>query len=307
MAQSLTSADSSRMEQAIQPMDISRSISDNDEDDDGIPHRVTQLEQEIHQLEDKLHDRLGTQQRLQQGLRPCCPRLTIPSKFKGMEAANDSDINATIRFENYAQIYAAIHKTGIPDNNNYMMSYLITTVLTQHHVSKGLKIYGDQGEKAVLQELQQLHDRMVIEPMQTDKLDEKDKQNALQYLMFLKQKRDGRIKGRGCADGRKQRVYMTKEEASAPTVSTKGLLLTCLIDAMEGRDVASVDIPGIFMQADMEGPDTYMKLEGKMVHLLSKIDPNLYTKFIKKENNRSVMYVKLKKALYGIIQASLLF
>ena len=62
---------------------------------------------------------------------------------------------------------------------------------------------------------------------------------------------------------------------------------------MEGWDVASVDIPGTFMQSDMEGPDTYMKLECKTVHILSKIDPKLYTKFIRKENGRSVMYVKL--------------
>ena len=62
---------------------------------------------------------------------------------------------------------------------------------------------------------------------------------------------------------------------------------------MEGRDVVSVDIPGTFMQADMEGPDTYMKLEGKKVHILSKNDPKLYSKFIRKENGRSVMYVKL--------------
>ena len=69
-----------------------------------------------------------------------------------------------------------------------------------------------------------------------------------------------------------------KEEASAPIVTTEGLLLTCLIDALEGRDVAAVDIPGAFMMLEMEGPDTYMKLEGKTVHILSKIDPKIYKK-----------------------------
>ena len=100
---------------------------------------------------------------------------------------------------------------------------------------------------------------------------------------------------------------MSKEEESVPTVSTEGLLLTCLINVMEVRDVASVDIPGAFMQSDMEGPDTYMELEGKTSHILSNIDPKLYTTFIRKENGRLVMYVKLKKALYGTIQAALLF
>ena len=57
--------------------------------------------------------------------------------------------------------------------------------------------------------------------------------------MFLKQKISGRIKGRGCADGRKQREFITKEESSAPTISTEAFFLTCIIDALEKRDVAT--------------------------------------------------------------------
>ena len=70
------------------------------------------------------------------------------------------------------------------------------------------------------------------------------RKNALQYLIFLKQKRDGKIKGRGCANGRKKCAYMNKDKASVPTIATNALLLACLIDAIEGWDVATVDIPG---------------------------------------------------------------
>ena len=49
-----------------------------------------------------------------------------------------------------------------------------------------------------------------------------------------------------------------------PTVATEALFLTCLIDATEHRKVATVDIPGSFMQADMEGEIVHMKLEGKI-------------------------------------------
>ena len=45
------------------------------------------------------------------------------------------------------------------------------------------------------------------------------KRIALEYLMNVKKKRDGRIKAKGCADGRKQRGYILKEEVSSPTVS----------------------------------------------------------------------------------------
>jgi hypothetical protein len=100
--------------------------------------------------------------------------------------------------------------------------------------------------------------------------------------MFLKQKQDGTVKGRGCADGRKQREYVTKEEASSPTVAIESVMLSCVIDAKENRDVGTVDLPGAFMQADME--DTvHMKLEGQMAELLVRIDPKLYRKYIRVE------------------------
>ena len=91
--------------------------------------------------------------------------------------------------------------------------------------------------------MKQLHDRMVIQPVDGNKLTGAEKKKALQYLMFLKEKRCGKIKGRGCADGRKQRLYMTKDKTSSPTVYTEVLLLTCLTDATEERDVATVNIP----------------------------------------------------------------
>ena len=59
--------------------------------------------------------------------------------------------------------------------------------------------------------------------------------------MFLKRKRNGKIKGRGCADGRKQRAYIAKEDATSPTVSTDAVFITAIIDAMEGRCVTVVD------------------------------------------------------------------
>ena len=165
----------------------------------------------------------------------------------------------------------------------------------------------NEGVQAVLKELQQLHERMVMEPVDADKLSVGEKRVALQYLMFLKKKRCGMIKGRGCADGRKQQLYMDKEQVSAPTVATESLLLTCLIDAMENRKVATIDIPDAFMQSDMEGEVTHMKLEGEMVSILERLNPKFYSKYKRTENGKSVLYVKLSKAFYGTLQAASLF
>jgi hypothetical protein len=58
-----------------------------------------------------------------------------------------------------------------------------------------------------------------------------------------------------------------------PTVATKVLILTCIIATIEGRDhVATYNIPGSFMQSDMQGK-VVMKLEGVMAEVILKIDP----------------------------------
>ena len=63
-------------------------------------------------------------------------------------------------------------------------------------------------------------------------------------MIFLKLKNDEVIiKGRRCADGRKQRDWIYKEDMSLPTISTKGLVLSCMIDAMESREVETAYIP----------------------------------------------------------------
>jgi hypothetical protein len=71
---------------------------------------------------------------------------------------------------------------------------------------------------------------------------------VLESHMFLKEKRDGSLKGRTVAGGNKQRDYISKEDASSPTVATEAVLLSCIIDAKEGRDVAVIDIPNAFIQ-----------------------------------------------------------
>jgi Reverse transcriptase (RNA-dependent DNA polymerase) len=144
-----------------------------------------------------------------------------------------------------------------------------------------------------------------MQPVPAESLTPEEKAKALAYLMFLKEKRTGKIKGRGCADGRKQRVYTAKEEASSPTVAIESILLTAVIDAKEGRYVATADIPGAFMQADMDEV-VHMRLEGTMVDLLLNVAPE-YAIFVTYENGKKVLYVLLTKALYGTMRAALLF
>ena len=183
---------------------------------------------------------------------------------------------------------------------------LEATVMTQMSLKKGLKEFGQAGVEAVSGELQQLHNRTVLEPLDAGTLNRDQKKAALSYLMFIKKKRCGKIKARGCADGRKQRLYTKKEDASSPTASIEAVMITCAIDAKENRDVAIVDIPGAFMQADMD-EIVHMRLEGTMAQLLIKLDPSLYKKYTVIENGKPVLYLLMLKALYGTLRAALLF
>jgi len=58
-----------------------------------------------------------------------------------------------------------------------------------------------------------------------------EKKKALRYLMFLKEKRDGTIKARGCSNGRSQCECTTKADTSSPTVSLEAMMMSCTIDA----------------------------------------------------------------------------
>eukprot|EP00957_Ditylum_brightwellii_P089694 6831088-Ditylum_brightwellii.AAC.1 len=123
--------------------------------------------------------------------------------------------------------------------------------------------FGKDGFAAVDKELRELIMRKVMASLNLDKMTRMEKMSSLQYLMFLSKKQCGRIKEQVCADGQKQCLHTHCNDASAPTVSTAALMLSCIIDAKERRQVATLDVPNTFMQADMDKL-VNMKIEGSM-------------------------------------------
>ena len=182
---------------------------------------------------------------------------------------------------------------------------MMNMLTEQMSAKKGLRHFGQRGADAIKKELEQLVYRKVMHGKKANDLTREQKRAALRYLMFLKEKRSGKVKGRGCADGRKQRIYKSKDETSSPTIHVESLLLLCIIDAIEGRYVVTLDIPGAFMQADID-EIIHVKLVGELAELLVRVDPS-YEQFIHYEKNQKVIYTELDKALYGTLQAGLLF
>ena len=115
-------------------------------------------------------------------------------------------------------------------------------------------------------------------PVHATELTPNEKRHALSLLIFLKKKSSGKIKGRVCADGRPQRDIFTKEETSSPTVVVENVFLTATIDAHEGRDVATCNVPGAFLHTDQDpnNAKVYMHLRGKLAKLMVRVDPSMY-------------------------------
>ena len=185
--------------------------------------------------------------------------------------------------------------------------YALGIALVHYSMGAGMKKFKERGEAGVTKELTQMHDMDVFRPVARESLTKEERTKALSSLMFLKEKRDMSVKARMCADGRKQRGDWTKQETTSPTVSTEAVFITAVIDAHEERDVACFDIPGAFLHADSD-EDITMILKGRLAELMVKVAPNLYRKYISVDAKGSaILYVKMQKAIYGLLRSALLF
>ena len=87
---------------------------------------------------------------------------------------------------------------------------------------------------------------------------------------------DVTIKGIGFIYGRKHHNWLSKNDTSYPKVYTNGLLLACMIDAVEFLDVETAGITGSFLKTSYDKRDIHIKTEEAMVILIDKIDPAYY-------------------------------
>ena len=91
-------------------------------------------------------------------------------------------------------------------------------------------------------------------------------------------------------------------------MSTEGLILLCMIGAMEGRDVETAEILGELPHTDYNKGDMNIKMEGAMTTLLEKIDMAYYKDFIYLDiRGGKCMYAEAKKNIYGTLEAYIFF
>jgi hypothetical protein len=126
----------------------------------------------------------------------------------------------------------------------------------RYSIQAGIKKFGkDRANDSAFSEMKQLHQRLTFEPIHPNDVMDLEKERKVESLLFLEEKRDGRLKGRHCANGSTQHDYMTKEDASSPTVMTESIMITSTVEAAEGRDVMTMDIPNAFVQTGITYED----------------------------------------------------
>ena len=187
-------------------------------------------------------------------------------------------------------------------------------IFTQMSANVGFKKYGQPAVAAIIKEFTQLNEgavpgKPVVRPIDAATLSPIEKKKALPAVNLIKEKFNGELKGRTCADGSKQRKYLRQDESVAsPTAALESLIVTLLIDTYEGRDVGTYDVPGAFLQAKL-GPRpnnerVLMRLVGNFVDIMCKVNPD-HTRNVIYENGKKVLYLEVLQAIYGCIESAL--
>ena len=103
----------------------------------------------------------------------------------------------------------------------------------------------------------------------------------------------------------KEYIYISKDEIAPPTIQLDTLILSLFIGEKEGRDVATADLVGAYLWADTKD-HAMIRLTGKTVDIMCEVN-NKYKSFVSSQKEKYIIYLKLKKALYGCMQSSVLW
>ena len=196
-----------------------------------------------------------------------------------------------------------------PIEDEITFAQVLHKVFQQMSFKAGIKKFGDRAVEGMTKELRQMHLRDSFIPKKKSELTQKQWQSRCEAVNLIKEKKNGIIKGRCCADGRAQRKYISKEESASPTAATESVLLTGVVEAKERRSVITLDVPNAFIQTYLEDEDEriILVLRGQAADILVSIDPEYYQPYIHIERGETVLYLECTNVIYGTIKAALLF
>ena len=185
-------------------------------------------------------------------------------------------------------------------------------------LSEELVKYGEAGMKALSKEAQQLIDLMVFEPtdlghtMHTLPREDRYELGILDTKCFLEMKRDGRCKARIVAGtGRTRQDPGQYGQVDSAAIRTESVMILIKVAAQQMLNLSVLDVPGAFLHATMQDlrkghdPDTprYVRLSGMLAEVIVRLKPE-WKEYM---NDKGELIMELKRALYGLIEASRLW
>jgi len=253
------------------------------------------------------------------------PQQDFSSRKGFLPAANQSegpeespDSKADHRYElrqRKRRNYKADHRGWVADQQAW-----ITWTQQQSHFrsiewvnnitpAKAIRLFGRQAMEAMAKEMLQLHDQGVFQPVKSKKLSFKQLKSIIRSKMFLKEKylssgEFDKLKARLVAGGHMQdKTLYSKTSIASPTPTQQSVFSIASVAAAEHRKVVTADIPGAYLNADMEGEEVLVRLNRLEAGILCKYKPE-YIKYLQEDGT---MVVKLLKALYGLVQSAKLW
>ena len=174
---------------------------------------------------------------------------------------------------------------------------------------KSFAKYGDTADRVAMEELKQLLDKHVFNPIKYKNLTKAQRKRILPCAMFFKEKLHAngafdRLKARLVAMGNFQ-LKSEYPDRSSPTVDLTSFMFALGIAVNEGLFTATADIGGAFLHSerDPNGPEEFMRLNEELTRMLVELEPE-FKKFVEDDGT---LIVKLDRALYGLIEAPALW
>ena len=176
---------------------------------------------------------------------------------------------------------------------------------------KALRKYPRAALESMTKEITQLcKDKKVFEPINVKTLSKGQLIKIIRSSLFLKEKfyphgEFEKLKSRLVGGGHMQdRSLYSDDDTSSPTVSVTSILTVAAIAAGEKRHVATIDVPGAYLNAELEpGKEILMRINSLEAAILVNIDSRFEIGLL--ANGDCI--VKLNKALYGLVESALLW
>ena len=169
------------------------------------------------------------------------------------------------------EYYNYVNALDFIEENRRLEHFINNSILAQYSLRAGLKKFGQNGQYATIKELKQMLAREVFEEIDYNSLTKQERKDALPVLLFLSLKRDNSVKGRACADGRKQQLWMQKEDTARQLLQFHG--------CTGGTRCRYMQFSRTF-STNRDGRKSFLRIDGALALLLVKIDPERWKKYV---------------------------